>query len=344
MSDVEQSDHGELQPRPEKSQIMAALDRNDLRSTFHLLVGKPDSAQQMFGRRILVDVQAMQDLHGRMLEKLANHRVDGLVATVDVSFDDKSSLQFGTWAEFEQHRWTGPKVTNEVRLRWEFLLSVDAYQVPQRHAVTVKLSPSLKPFDVMRAVFSKDLSEIDTIEIDNAPILCRVDFVNHLLSKELIAVVDEWVGGLPQPGVAHSWFSWFEKHDESFIATLRYSAPIIAALAVFMSLSLVFGDIPDTNAPIALSESLILARWALVSIIFIYVVDKTSNLISKRAYEAIQRYGGFRMFQLTNGDHTSAQKLAERNRGQIKKCILNASFSLALNIAAGIIVYYGWSA
>lgn len=344
MSEIEKPAEGELQPETKSGQIIAALDNNDLKSIFHLLVGKPDSTQKMFKRRILVGVTSIKDLHERMHEKLANHRIEGLVATVDVSFEDKSSLEFGTWAEFDQHRWTGPKVTKEVRLRWEFLVAVDGYKVPQRHTVTVKLSPHLKPFDVMRAVFSKDPSELDSIEIDSVPIVCRVDFVNHILSKELIAVVDEWVHGLPEPVVANSWFTWFEGNDELFCSVLRYSAPIVAGFAAFMSLGLVFPDPDNPGSPITLQDSLTLAHWALVSLIMLYIVDKGSKFISRKSYEAIQQYGSFKMFHLTNGDDISAQKLAERNTRQIRNFLVSSGFSLILNIVAGVIVYFGWSA
>src|SRR5690606_28353200 len=115
------------------------------RSMFHLLVGKPDSTQQMFKRRVHVKISAIHDLHGQMVEKLRNHRVAALIATADVSFEDKTSLEFGTWAQFEQPRWASPKVTREVRLRWGFLITVHGYEAPQRDTVMVQLSPPLKP-------------------------------------------------------------------------------------------------------------------------------------------------------------------------------------------------------
>lgn len=326
------------------NQVVAALNQSDLRSIFHLLVGKPDSTQQHFERRVIVNVQAICDLHERMKDKLVNHRIDGLIATVDVSFEDKTTIEFGTWVEFENFRWTGPKETSDVRLRWEFLVAVDGFEVPQRHAVTVKLSPRLKPFDVMRAVFSKDPSEIDSIEIEDVPIICRVDFVNHVLSKELLAIVDEWVKGLPQPSVADSWFSWFEKHEEFVTAALRYSAPVVAGVAAYMSLGYLFIDSLAGGQPISLDDSLTISRWALASILAVYLIDKGSNLIAHKAYESIQKYGSYKMFQLTNGDNAGSQKMQKRNNRQVRNFLINLSISLTINVIGGVIVLKGWPA
>jgi len=344
MTEIDHSRNGDGQPSTGKpGTVMAALDKNDLRSMFHLLVGKPDSTQQMFKRRVHVNIAAIHDLHGQMVEKLRNHRVEGMIATADVSFEDKTSLEFGTWAEFEQHRWTSPKVTREVRLRWEFLVTVDGYEVPQRHTVTVKLSPHLKPIDVMRAVLSKDPSEADSFEIESVPIFCRVDFVNHILSKELLALVDEWVHSLPQPAVENSWFSWFEERANPFCTLIRYSAPLLTALAALLCLSLVapLGENPE--APLTKGYLVMIAQWAFVSLIILYVVDKSSGFIARKTFESIQKYGAFRMFKLTSGDDEGEQKLAQRNKKQVRNFLISSGFSLLINIIGGVIVYLGFT-
>lgn len=324
-----------------KNPIVASVDKNDLRSMFHLLVGKPDSTQQMFTRRVHVNIESIYDLHDKMIEKLRNHRIEGMVATVDVSFEDKTSLEFGTWAEFEQHRWTSPKVTREVRLRWEFLVTVDGYEVPQRHTVTVKLSPHLKPIDVMRAVLSRDPEEADSLEIDSVPIFCRVDFVNHILSKELLALVDDWVSGLPQPDIEISWFSWFENHAKFFCSLLRYSAPLLAALAAFLCLKLVMPLDGSLDMPITRADMVLFSQWAFFSIIALYAINNASQIIAGKAYKAINKYGVFRMFKFTNGDSDSAQKLKQRNRKQVRSFLINSGFSLLINIMGGVVVYFG---
>lgn len=342
MTEIDHSRNGDGRPSEGKPRtVMAALDKNDLRSMFHLLVGKPDSTQQMFKRRVHVNVEAIHDLHGQMIEKLRNHRIEGMIATADVSFEDKTSLEFGSWAEFEQHRWTSPKVTREVRLRWEFLVTVDGYEVPQRHTVTVKLSPHLKPIEVMRAVLSKDPSEADSFEIESVPIFCRVDFVNHILSKELLALVDEWVHSLPQPDVESSWFSWFEEHANLFCSLIRYSAPMLGALAALFCLSLVAPLGNDSESPLTKAYTVLIAQWAFISLLSLYVIDKSSGFIAGKAYQSIQKYGTFRMFNLTNGDNDSAQKLVRRNKKQIRNFLISSGFSLTINVIGGVIVYLG---
>lgn len=194
-----------------KEQVLARVKRDGLRSIFHLMVAKPDSTQKQLRRKVIISPDAIEDLHQQVLEKLGNHRIESLVATVDVTYENNITSQFGTWVEFASHRWSGPERTKEMRIKWDFLVDVDGFEVPQRHTLSIKITSKLKPFHYMQAVFSKDPDDLENFELELCPVICRVDFVNHILSKELIALVDDWNEGLPQPDSEITWFHKIKK-------------------------------------------------------------------------------------------------------------------------------------
>lgn len=68
--------------------LVAKVDKDSIRSLFHLFVGKPDSTQRIFTRAVHVTPQALSDLNSRVQEKLKTHHLDGMIASADISFED----------------------------------------------------------------------------------------------------------------------------------------------------------------------------------------------------------------------------------------------------------------
>jgi hypothetical protein len=85
----------DLEPKPASASPRNKLSKENqdqLKSIFHLLVGKPDSTQKIFSRPIRVTLQSLIDLDGRVHEKLSAHQLNGMVASVDVAFDDNTTI------------------------------------------------------------------------------------------------------------------------------------------------------------------------------------------------------------------------------------------------------------
>ncbi len=268
---------------------MAVLaDKDSLRAIFHLLVGKPDSTQKIFTRAVEVTPPALHDLHERISEKLATHHIEALVASADVSFEDKTTSQLGGWAEFEAFRWTTPKITREIRLKWQFLLSVQGYDLPQQHSITVKLCSEVRPIEVLQAMLSKHPADDEGSAISFAPTICRVDFISHSLGQELITVVEDWNQSLRQPDTRSSFVSQLDRYKDWIAGFIDYSTPILFAFACIAILKVQF-TYTISSQPLSTKTAVELMQWLILSLIAIYIADKISSWLSKTAYGAIEK-------------------------------------------------------
>ena len=321
--------------------LVAQGDKDSLRSLFHLFVGKPDSTQKVLPRAVHVTPDAVMDLNERIIEKLKTHHIDGMVSSASLLFEDKTILDFGGWAEFEAFRWTTPKVTKELRLRWNFLLAVQGYELPQQHALTVKLCSDAKPIELLQAMLSKHPSEDDGVHVNFAPTVVRVDFISHTVGQELISVVEQWNEGLPCPDARTGFFIDIDKHKEKIAAVIDYSTPVLFALASIGILRRIYPT-SEFSAALTVGVGVGLMNWLICSLIAIYLSDKVSSLLARSTYQAIDKYGMYSMFRMTNGDENRRQKIAAANRKQIRKFLVSTSFSFILNCAAGVLVAIYW--
>ena len=60
------------------------------------------------------------------VDKLKLHRIDQSISTAVIKFEKEESVEFGTWAELESYDFKVPYVTQEVMLRWDFLLQLNS--------------------------------------------------------------------------------------------------------------------------------------------------------------------------------------------------------------------------
>lgn len=321
--------------------LVAEVDKDHLRSLFHLFVGKPDSTQKILNRHVLISRDAIEDLHSRVLEKLKTHHIEGLVASVDLTFEDKTTVQFGGWAEFNAFRWTTPKATKELRIRWHFLLNVQGYQIPQQHALTVKMSADVTPFEFLQAALSKHPDELDLTEFAFSPVVCRVDFISHLMSQELIGLVEEWNKGLPQPPGATGWLVWLRKRSTLLFRFIRYSTPLLAGFAAAAALGQVMKG-QNSEAPITLSQMKELLSWVVYVAMAVYVAEKFATWLARVAHESLENSNRHTMFTVSNGDDIRARAFREKNNRLIWRFVCASGFSFALNVLAGILTAKYW--
>lgn len=327
--------------QPKNGNLVAQGDKDALRSLFHLFVGKSDSTQKIFTRAVYVTPQALFDLNERVQEKLRTHHLEGMVASAYLLFEDKTAIDFGGWAEFEAFRWTSPKTTKEVRLSWHFLLSVQGYEMPQQHALTVKLCADAKPFELLQAMLSKHPAEDDNSPINFAPTVCRVDFISHSIGQELITVVEDWNQGLPQPETESDLFNKLEDHKKLIAQVIDYSTPVLFAIASLGILRKIYPPV-QAGEPMTVGVAVGVMTWLIGSLIAIYLSEKTSKHLANSAHHALDKYGMHSMFRLTNGDENRNSKIKSANKKQIRSFVISTTLSFSLNVAAGIFTAIYW--
>lgn len=327
-------------PRDDKSpNLMSLLPTDGLRSIFHLLVGRPDSISRYFDRDVIISPTTITDLNDKITEKLKTHTIDGMIVSVDVSNNLNVTTQFGTWAEFLSHKWTTPDETKEIVIKWDFMVLIQGYEIPQRHSIKVRINRELKPAHILRQVLSEDREIGDEIEINHYPVVCRIDFVNHILSKELLNIVNEWNQSLPQPISNHGLLEKLKKKTQTIKVLISYSIPLLILLTSFSMLNYLASP-QDPKSVITVGFLSKLMYWLMTSLSILYISVIFSNWLAGKAGLANLAYGKYSIFDITNGDKCRQVALNKKNDAYILQFAWSFGVALLLNVLSGLAVYW----
>lgn len=321
---------------PEK-RLVASLPKDGVRSLFHLLAGKPDSVQKPYFREVVVSVDSILELHDQIKDKLKNHHLESLVASVDVTYEDNTTAQFGSWQEFSEHKWVGPEATSEVVARWDFLVSMPDFEIPQRHTLVVTITSDVKPFHILRTVLSSNPDDLENLELEMTPVIARVDFINHILSKELISIVDSWNDALPQPDKERKLYKFIEGNSQKIESSIKNIFPFLSFLIAYISLDWAFPN-EIGSSPVTIDVIKTAFTWGLIVSASLLFVIRFSGWLSNIASRGISKHGSYSIFRITNGDKNKQSELDKKNRKHATTFFISGLTSLVLNVVAGVIV------
>jgi hypothetical protein len=337
MGDSIQEDN--LLTTADQVQIVAKLPKEAFKAMFYLFAGKPDSKVKLFHKPVLVTHEDLREITRKIEEKFSLHLINRTVNSVAIKFRKNETTEFGTWDAYEAYDRQIPQVTEEITLRWDFLLELPMFMTPQRHTLTVRLSNTPRPRDIIQLLVSQDPD--DDLDISNKLALCvaRVDFISHRLADELIDVVAEWNEALPKPAVRDTWFNGVEKRASWFPRVIQITLPLFYAVTALSILGPALGS--SVSDQVTVTSIKYASGWILLSIISLQLIQKFAHYLASQTYRSIQDYGSFTPFLITKGDRNRSDELARNNHRTILRFFGHSLAALILNvIAAGIAWYF----
>lgn len=332
-SDNQKTEVSEIIRRPEA--VVARMPKDAFKAMFYLFAGRPDSKTKLFRRKICITPDDIYYLNDLIVEKLRLHQIEQVVTSATIKFAKKEIIQFGTWVEFRSFNWKVAQVTQEISLRWDFLIKLIDYGVPQRHTLVMKMSGAPNPRDVFQMLMSQDLDD-DDLEDRLGMCVARVDFISHRLADELIEVIAQWNSSLREAAPSNSWFSELVKFDKYIARLVNYSIPVVFAAAAFILAPIL---VPKGEEQLTDASFVIGLQWLILSGLTLYIMSRISKHLARQCYSAINEFGTFTPFQLTNGDTNSIEKYRKKNNSKIRAFFFSFGVAFLLNIVTGIVVW-----
>jgi hypothetical protein len=317
-------------------ELIAALPRDQLRSLFYLFSGKPDSRIKVFTSPIHLQRSDIVELNDCVIRKLKIHSIDASITSIKVGYVGSEINEFGTWSEFEAHHWQEPERIEEIVIKWDFLVNIQEYAIPQRHTLLVRISTDMKPGKVFQMLASGNSDEFDQLDMFAAPAFCRVDFINAQISKELINVINDWYKARKSPVLIPEIYYWFKKRKrfvaEIFDHWFQLSWAILVASLFFWGSNKFYDEnVPNNIAVISL----------FLGIYSLRPIGRLANIMGGLIYNSLRELEGSRVvFEFTSGDKKKIADLKQENNKQGRKFLINTGWNLFLNVLACVIYAY----
>lgn len=316
--------------------LVAKLPKDQLRSLFYLFAGKPDSRIKVFEKPIYLKVEDIIELNDCITRKLETHNIAGQITTVTVGYKGADIQEFGSWAEFTAHHWQEPERIEEVVVKWDFMVNLPSYEVPQRHTLLLRVSSDMKPGKFLQMMAAGNSDDFDQFDMLTAPAFCRVDFINAQISKELVNEVSSWIDSRKEPVLIPDAYYWLKKKRQNVAELIHHSVPFMFCLVWIAALLWAITNKFGGSIPLEYA-----AIWLFFGMYLFTPAGKLGLIFARRVFSNLKSLDGNKVtFEFTSGDKKYNAELINKNRKRGRKFVRESFWTLFLNIAAGLIATY----
>jgi len=177
---------------------LESLPKTALQAIYHAVTGKTESLAKELKGNVIVTSADIDRLYGMLLDQLGIHeKVIDPTVTVVVKQANEKSVTYSSWERYKKLLLNNHEITSEISLKLEFVIQLPETPQHQRCIVNVNLDSALpvisekKAFSDMEplGMFIFFRREWPTVDLS-------IDFVDFLVAKSFVNVVEEWFGTL----------------------------------------------------------------------------------------------------------------------------------------------------
>lgn len=304
------------------------MDLDTFKSIYYWTNVKPDTQIKIFEERKKIELSSIHELNDRVHQKLATHKVETYIASINFILADGNFKEYGSWAEFQRQNWEYINQTiKSINITWDLTLSLPNHALPQKHTLKVRLGSAIPPKDMFQIMFTSD--EPSELIESRAEGLVKVDFINQVIANELIKVVNDWYEGLKKVDHESGFIKFLEKWQKFIVSSVANFTPVFLIFLVFLYHDLLcnqFGFSKELNV-LSLQQSIVL-------MVFVFSIGiLIGRLLARWIDRKIDKFKYETGFYISRGDKNYLDELKSDNN-KIKKEIIGRSI---LAVVSGVI-------
>lgn len=324
-------------------QVTAVASKSALGSLFRVLTERQDTDTQIYTRDILVGLSDIGVLAQQIETQLALYQKISFTSNAEVAFSDNRSKQFHSINELPKFDWNTPIQTTSISLRWNILIEAQNGEKPTEHNILVRLATGIKPQDLMRAMFSKDLDEMESFELASAGCVCHVTFATQSLAGDIFRVVDGWVKSRPTAQYSAPYLKTLRQRSDLVFKLVRHSLPVSAVFTLLAYFCHITHEL-DQGA----TASIGFIRQTMLFGVLLWVTFLISGFLSRwlagHLLSLLHKIGMLHPFTLSAGDNNRQTELAAKNKTNFTRLCVEGAIAVLWNIVAAIvIVFFTWA-
>ncbi len=315
------------------SEVAKKIDLETVKSIYYWLNAKPDTQIKIFKNPKLISYGDIESLNGQINRKLLNHDPQTMMVQVNVLLESGDIKSFGTWNEFKATYWQNiSSETESISISWDMNIKLPHYELPQRHTMKVRFGSPIKPNEFFQLMLTSD----DDAEIKQsiAPVICKVDFINSVISNELIQIVENWYKCLKRTR-PKSLFQLFISKFSQQVSRIAHYLVIIAGLFIALHFfKLKISSITNFQ----LDKELLISGyfWIIVTLATYFISNFTGGLLGQVVFKTINKIENLPIFDLTKGDKIEIDNVTNNNKRATRNFIIQI---VLVTIGAGLSVF-----
>lgn len=324
----------------ETSNALTLFNAETARNLLKALAAPRNNHIELFQKPVQVGLRDIEDLTERVAQKLGQLKVDPqcvLMKTL-ISMDKDRNYQVIGWKQLKNFSWKIPERTKSLILAWEFMYQTEEGDSPQLHVLSVRITEAPNYMQYLRAALSRDREELERYEVKMAPVVCEVEYVDGLLSRELVHLVGTWHQALRRPAPLSGVGQLIQENQAAICELLRISLDVLIPLAVISMTYLLLKE--KTAQPLSTSFASFCLIAAMLFTILVKLSGKFAESIARLMSLNIDRMGRFPIFELTNGDQNNQTAALSRITASTYKFWGGITVAFIVNVASAVFTFY----
>lgn len=183
------NDRDELQVNSPSKTVLQAI--------YHHVTGKTENLSRNLDGNVVIESDDIDRLFEMLMDQVSIHEcVFEPTTTIVVKQARSRSNTYSSWERFKALRVNDHEITSDISMKIEFVIRLPGTATPQRCIVNVTLDSSLPIFHESQEGFDEffPLPFMVLSKQEWRTVIVSIDFVDFLIAKSFLSVVEEWFG------------------------------------------------------------------------------------------------------------------------------------------------------
>lgn len=318
----------------------SSVDLETLKSLYYMVNAKPDTSIKLFNTPKRVSIADIISLNDKIQSKLKNHNIHTSITSVTIIFDNGVIKSFSIWEEFKRTDWDTSEITESASISWDVSIILPNFKLPQRHTIKVRIGTSLNPSEYFQLITTSD-NEAEIME-NRSFLVCKVDFVNSIISNELIFLIEEWYKCLANLEMDSKLRKFTENYPTTIARFIHYCTIIASFGVLYLAFQLSINSIKKFEfSKVMISE---LYFWLIMIFATYFISEFIGKYLGHIIYKTIKKLELSCIFHFTKGDKNLQEEIDKTNTGKLNQIklqlvltVVGTIISISLNWLAQLV-------
>lgn len=312
----------------------------NFQSVFYQMNSKPENMTKIFTQNVKIRIEDIKKLNRNIADKFSHYSNAGFRIDIQLQYYNHKRLYFDSWQKFEQYQWYDDEPLLNMAIKWEMMVVLPNFEIPQKHTLTVKMSDQVTPEEIVKMVFSGEMEDIADFDKNFFPVYASVDYVDFMICEEIISIVEKWVRGLPKYSQNTSKFiRKIKEKPRLFADIIRYISDIVLMCCTIYIVNSYFSmETVKTLGQLEIIQLKKIMIYAMIYLMVISIIRKIIVFLKNSITEAFRTYGKEHVFCITEGDKKAIEHYENKNAKKKLAIVGNLILTIVINIACGIFV------
>lgn len=300
-----------------------------LQDVYNELTGKTEEMSRFYDEPFQFLLNDYCQLNHRITQTCEQYCIKESNCSITLYHVDDSHETFSSFERFKAFNSGSNSATESVVLTYNFLVVLPQLNRPQTYKLMIRTASRVVVEKRMREAMPFDIPKAFKI-MRGRTALAQIDYVDHVVARNLLHVVDEWFKTVRRSPKYPAW-NFIARRTEAIPAVAKYVAGLIVAISLYQAL------------PSIVSSQATLAHFsqvALASAVGLFAAYRVAFHLGHLAEDYLDGWTELSFISLTVGDETEIEEARAKNKKTLVYGFLNFAAAILASIIATLIVGY----